>query len=174
MSGRPVRVVGIGQPFAGDDALGPAVVRWVEQRLRDTRSGGPGSEPGALGAGLRVELVPAADPTALPDLLEGAERLIIVDAVLGPATPGTVVCLAPEDLAEGDLRPVSSHGFGVAEALRLARAIGSGDAPVHLVGVVAGNVERYTSGLSPAVAAAVPAAGRAVLGLLGRGGEQRP
>ena len=68
--------------------------------------------------------------------------------------------LAGGALAAG-VRPLSSHGLGVAEALEVARALHGDGAvgEVQIVGVVIERPRAPGSGLSPAVAAAVaPAA----------------
>jgi hydrogenase maturation protease len=136
------RVVGVGAALCGDDSVGLAVVA----RLR--ANGGPRG----------VSLHEVADPSALLNLLETDDAVVIVDAVVGPGPVGEVVQLDPDRLgAEGD-RPASSHGFGVLRALALARAVFGGDAArdLRIVGVrIAPAVARGTPGLSPPVEAAV-------------------
>lgn len=139
-----VRVIGCGNPDAGDDAVGLVAVR--EAR-------------GALAALPAVEVVEAGPAFRVFDLLEGADAAIVVDAVREPTgarTPGELV------RAEGgpgglpvDLRSsLSSHGLGLAEAVGLAAALGQTPLIVFL-GVEAADV---TAGhpLSPPVAAALP------------------
>lgn len=145
------RVVGIGQAAAGDDAVGLAVLERLRRR-----------------AGLNgVELVQAAEPSALIPLLEGAEPVIVVDALLG-GTPGAVLCLTPDELATERVEALSTHGVGVAEAVALARLLSPENvaAHVHVVGVCVARVERWETGLSAPVEAAVAAAEDAVLQLL--------
>ena len=104
----------------------------------------------------------ADEDGALVTLLETPRTVVIVDAVLG-SPPGRVLDLAPSDLAAGDLRPVSTHGLGVAQAIELARAVApAGVAPcIRIVGVTIERPARYVQALSPPVAAAVaPAAAR--------------
>jgi len=103
---RPL-VIGVGNDFAGDDAAGRLVVR----RLR-----------GAEGVDLAECHGAAAD---LVTLMEGRERVLIVDACRSGAAPGTLHRL---DAGAGDLPPwlrsVSSHGIGLAEGVALARVLG--------------------------------------------------
>lgn len=108
-------VVGIGQAFGGDDAVGLAVA----ERLRTQ--------------GIQTVVVP--DGAALVDALAEVERAVIIDAVAGGGPPGTVLHLEGDELAgRAGAVPVSSHGLSVADAVAVARALG-GAAEVHLIGV---------------------------------------
>jgi hydrogenase maturation protease len=151
MSG--ARVIGLGQRTAGDDGVGLAVLEALARR----------------GVPAGVELVQAAEESALVDLVETPLPVVLVDAVLG--TPaGEVVTLAPEELESHRRGPVSTHGLGVPRALALARAVaGARVAPaIHVVGITIARAEPYGPGLSPAVAAAVPRAAERVLALVER------
>lgn len=143
-----VVIIGLGQAAAGDDGVGAAVV----DALRDA----------PLPAG--VELVAARDATELVELLRGAGRAILVDAAIGAGPPGSVRLLSPDGLATLPSHPLSSHGFGVREALELACAVT--DAAGCRISIVAVCIEaprRYERGLSPAVRAAVTRARQLVL-----------
>jgi hydrogenase maturation protease len=144
-------VIALGQSAAGDDGVGLAVLEAL--RARGVPEG--------------VELVRAAEDSALVALLETSAPVVLVDAVLG-SPPGEVVELAPEELAPRGLRPVSTHGLGVAQALALARALAPGRiAPlVRIVAVTIAQPVEYAWELSPAVAAAAPRAVERVLALL--------
>ena len=146
------RVIGLGQPAAGDDGVGLAVLQSLRQR-------GPLPD---------VELLEVADDLALVPLLETESTVVLVDAVAGD-TPGNVVVLTPEELACRDRGATSTHGIGVAQAIALARVLADGvaRAPVRIVAVTIRTPTGYGYGLSPAVAAAVPVAARRVLALLG-------
>jgi hydrogenase maturation protease len=141
------RVVCCGQACAGDDAVGFAVFdALAEQAL-------PGS----------AELHRALDAAALLPLLDGASRLVIVDAALG-LEPGAVRICSPEDLAELSPSRVSSHGLGVGQAIELGRMLARGVAcsDVRIVAIGIQRPERYELALSPEAASAVPRAVAAV------------
>ncbi len=135
------RIIGIGQSAAGDDGVGIEIVR----RLRQV----------ALPAG--VELIEAVDPSALPELLDQVDRVILTDAVVGGDEPGRVLRLAPEALARDGLTPLSSHGMSVPAAIELARTLSPATVcpDIVIVGVCIAPPEPYRDRLSPAVAAAV-------------------
>lgn len=151
-----VRVIGFGNPDAGDDAAGILAL----SRVREALEAVPG-----------VEVVPRAAPLAAVHLLEGADAVVVVDAVRAPGggTPvGTIVRVegGPDGLPAGIRSSLSSHGLGVAEAVALAAAIGP--APrVVVLGVVAAeggaSAAVAARGLSEAVERAIPDLAEAVL-----------
>jgi hydrogenase maturation protease len=100
-----VLIIGCGNPDRGDDAAGLLVAR----RLREL--GIPASEH-------------TGEALALLELWQGAEEVLLIDAVVSGAAPGTVTVWdlndAPRSAGVG---PGSTHGFGIAEALTLARAL---------------------------------------------------
>lgn len=113
-----LRIIGIGSPF-GDDRLGWVAVEMLQRSTVLTECGAGNisfavlDRPGAL----------------LLTKWQDTERVIVVDAVRSGAPPGTRHRLEPGAWAAGE--SVSSHGFGLAAALELARALG--DLPPHLV-----------------------------------------
>jgi hydrogenase maturation protease len=148
------RVIAVGEAAAGDDGVGPAVLA----RLRDE-----GLPDG-------VETLLARDPMDLVGAIDGAARVVVVDALVG-IPPGEVREMAPEEVAAGGPAAVSTHGMGVREAIELARAVR--DAPLPPIRIVAVGIERPAAlgmGLSPAVAAAVARAAARVRALVGGGG----
>lgn len=105
-----VVVVGCGNELVRGDDLGLRVVR----RLAGRRL--------ALPPGIAVKVVEAGTPGLdLLYLLEGADKAVIVDAVLGGGPPGRVYRLTPEDLLPAGPGLWSLHDLGVAEALELGR-----------------------------------------------------
>ena len=152
MNALAARVIGIGRDVAGDDGVGPAVLRAL----------------GTLEVPPGVELHVASDPTGIIPLLETRGLVILVDAILG-AEPGCVLDLDPEELEQQGVAPVSTHGVGVMQALALARALSPGtlSPAIRIVGIgIAPPQADFRLTLSPPVAAAVPLAAQAVLQLL--------
>lgn len=144
-----VRIVGCGNPGAGDDAAGLLAVDRARALVPPD-----------------VEVVTA--PTALHvlDLLDGAETVLLVDAMRttgGGRHPGAVVRAesGPDGFPVALRSSLSSHGLGLAEAVGLAAALGPVPRVVFL-GVEVGDV-RAGRGLSPAVDAALPALVEAIV-----------
>jgi hydrogenase maturation protease len=72
---------------------------------------------------LRVDIRACDRPVAaLVPMLAGVQHAVIVDVALSPGSrAGSVRWLSEREIEAG--RVVSSHGFGLAEALALARAL---------------------------------------------------
>jgi hydrogenase maturation protease len=121
-------VIGLGNPYRGDDGVGPAVARAV--------------------ADLALESVTviehSGEGAGLVEIWMGMDTVILVDAVSSGGTPGTVHRFD----ARATPIPVglfhhSSHAFGVAEAVELARVLGRLPPRLLVYGVVG---ERFASG----------------------------
>jgi hydrogenase maturation protease len=139
-----VRVIGCGNVDVGDDAAGLVAVARAREALRTIEG---------------VQVAESVSPLDVIHLLEGADAVIVVDAIRTPGggrEPGTVVRVeAGPDGLPGDLgSSLSSHGVGIAEAVGLAAAIGA-EPVVVVLGVEA---ERASPGapLSEVVAEALP------------------
>jgi hydrogenase maturation protease len=136
------RVLGIGSPF-GDDRVGWAVI----DALRGS---------GALTRARASATCYDRPGLRLVEALTGAEHAILVDAMRSGAPPGSIRRLAAEDLtvASGLL---SAHGFGVAEAVALARALGALPRRLTVIGIEIADPQPGAD-LSAPVRAAVAAA----------------
>ena len=131
-------VIGLGKPDRGDDAVG----RLVAVRLRDR-------VPDAV-----TVVEQDGEATRLVDRLGGTASAILVDATISGAVVGTVHRF---DVAHDPLPPgksgTSTHGLGLAEAIELARVLGSLP-PRCIVYAVEVRSFELGSALSPEVAAA--------------------
>jgi hydrogenase maturation protease len=139
-----VRVIGCGNPDAGDDAVGLLAVREAREALEAI----PGVEVVEAGTGLHVL-----------DLLDDVDAVLVVDAVRSPSRsrpPGEIVRLeaGPDGLPTDVGSSLSSHGFGLGEALGLAATIGRAPRVVFL-GAEAAEVQAGQP-LSAAVSASLP------------------
>jgi hydrogenase maturation protease len=154
----PTLVLGIGNEWAADDGVGPAVVRRVQQEWH-TRGRNATREVGFV--------VMARPDLSLLDHLADARRLIIVDAVVGGAAPGTLhrQVWRPGATESRGVERASSHGFGVEELLQMAAALGKLPPLVELWGIEIASTEPG-SGLTPAVARATEQTARELLALL--------
>jgi hydrogenase maturation protease len=66
----------------------------------------------------------SGDGAALMEVLRGAETVIIIDAVMSGAAPGTIHRFeASAQPLPKDAFRCSTHAFGVAEAIELSRAL---------------------------------------------------
>ncbi len=133
-----VVVVGIGNDHRRDDGVGPAVATALATHPLP---------------GVRV-LTCAAEPTAILDAWDGAALAVVIDAVAGPDTvPGRVRRCTAADLAGAG--GISSHDLSLAQTYELGRVLGRAPGCLVVVAIDAADTGHGT-GLSPAVAAAVP------------------
>lgn len=141
-------VIGCGNEFASDDAIGLQVIRSLKEcKLPDG-----------------VELIEAGTPGLnLLDLWDRADRVIIVDAVKSGAAPGMVHNFDASLLPPRDVMPVSSHGVNIIDAVELGRLMGRLPTQLTIIGVEILSEEPFHVGLTPEVEAAVPRARDRVL-----------
>ena len=105
---RPILIVGIGNEYRGDDGVGLVAARELQAKklphILVTECSGDGAE--------------------LMEMWKSAATVILVDAVSSGAKPGTIYRLdALTQPIPASFSFPSTHAFGVAEALRLARAL---------------------------------------------------
>lgn len=129
-------VIGCGNRGRGDDAAGLAVA-----------------------AGLRAAGIDAiehgGDGAALLDLWQTASDVILVDAVRGAGEAGTIQVWRLDNVPlDRQYFATSTHHFGVAEAILLARALHRLPKTLQIYGITAGTVSPG-AGMTPEVAAAV-------------------
>jgi hydrogenase maturation protease len=133
-------LIGIGNEFRGDDGLGPLVAREVKRR----------SLPGV------AVVEESGEGTSLMQAWEGSHRVIVVDAVSSGQIPGT---LHQFDVATLPLPRrffhSSSHTFGLAEAIELARELHTLPGSMLVYGIE-GEVFEAGVGLSQRVVKSVP------------------
>lgn len=145
-AGRVV-VIGVGNAYGGDDAVGPIVARRLKERM-----------PGNVTA-----IEHNGDGAALMELWRGAPAVIVIDAASSGAAPGAVhrfeAHAAP--LPAKTLRH-SSHAFGVPEAIELSRALNQLP-PRLIVFAIEGRNFAAGAGLSPEVENSIPIVMRLLL-----------
>ena len=113
----PHLVVGVGNDFRGDDAAGLFTVRSLRRSLHEATRG-------AELPGVDI-LEQSGEGAALIEAWRGYETVILVDAARSGAAPGTVHRI---EVGAGPLPALlagrlSSHAFGVARAVEMARAL---------------------------------------------------
>ena len=139
-------VAGIGNIFMGDDGFGVEVVRRLSERPAR-------GDVSIVDFGIRgVDLTYA--------LLDGYERVILVDAAARGGAPGTLYVIEPDFSSLDKPSPIGleAHGVVPARALSMAQAMGGRFPFVRVVGCEPAQVpaeDDIEVGLSPPVAAAV-------------------
>jgi hydrogenase maturation protease len=132
-----MRVIGVGNILLCDEGIGVHVVRELSSR---------GEPPG-------MEFVDGGVAGAtLLTLVEGEERIVLVDAVDAPFPPGTVVRMTPDELAGSGAPSWSLHDLNLAGTLGMMRLRGTLPEMI-LLGVVPSDIETYSLELSEPLAA---------------------
>jgi hydrogenase maturation protease len=152
-----ILIVGIGNEFMGDDALGPATIA----RFASDYDFTPAVELKDLGLG----------GIRLLDYLSGRDAVLIIDVLdIAGRAPGEVIRFSKAELVSGPPGArLSPHELSLKETLLLADKLGAGAAGVVLFGIV-GKTFDMGSGLSDELRAALPALDAAVAAELGRFG----
>jgi hydrogenase maturation protease len=160
-------VVGYGNPLCGDDGVGPAVAEALaaDPRLTGVGEAAAGRSPAGTGgpAGPAAVEVRAAHQLT-PELALDASRvalLVLVDADADAGLAPGAVRVRRLDPADGG-GDVMTHHVDPAGILGLAAGLWGHAPDCVIVSIGAASFE-LGEGLSPAVAAAVPAAVDAVL-----------
>jgi hydrogenase maturation protease len=139
LPGARLLVVGIGNPDRGDDGIGPLVVRQLAGQVsRDV-----------------AVVERTGDALALIDDWQDRDAVILVDAAAPGSVPGSIhrVDLLTDELPT-DVSLSSTHAFGVADAVGLARTLGL--LPNRLIAyAIEGADFDPGASLSPSVAAAL-------------------
>lgn len=136
---RQVLVLCLGNPDRGDDGVGAAVAARLDGHLPD---------------GMQLTVC-SGDMLALIEEWKEFDALICVDAAAEMGGPGTIhrIDLGEQDLPRG-MAFVSSHAFGLAEAVALARTLGLAP-PDIVVYAVEGAQFEAGAAISPHVAGAI-------------------
>ena len=132
-------VLGVGNLDRGDDAVGILIARRLRALLPP-----------------EVEVREASGEGAgLLDTWQGAEEVWLVDAVRPSGLPGRIYRLdVTTTPLPSDFFHYSTHAFGVAEAVELARVLGDLPRALFVYGIEAQSV-RPGANLTPAVEAAL-------------------
>ncbi len=137
-------VVGIGSTILGDDGVGVHAARRL--RERDLPEGVDVEEAGIAGLGLL-------------DLALGYDRLIVIDAILTGAAPGTIHVLEGNDVARAaHLGP--AHEADLPGSLDIGRKLLGAAMPreVLVVAIEAADVTTFSESMNDDVEAAIPRA----------------
>ncbi len=136
----PVLVIGIGNQFRCDDAVGLLVAR----------------ELASLNIPNVTVIEHSGEGASLLETWNGFQTIIIVDAVVSGAQLGTIHTLdAHQQNIPSEFFHYSSHAFGLAEAVELARTLGKLPAHLKIFGVEGTNFD-FGESLSLQVQKAIP------------------
>ncbi|MBS7250348.1 MAG: hydrogenase maturation protease [Candidatus Freyarchaeota archaeon] len=149
--GKRILIIGVGNLLLGDEGVG---VHVVEDLMEMSLPSGVEVVDGGTGG------------ISILNLMEGADKVIIVDAVLGGGAPGEIYVMGMGRLMDGRIKFFSLHELDLLSALRIGKELGKLPPELVLVGVEPKNYEEFSTELSPEVRAAVPKVIKVILELL--------
>ncbi len=106
-----------------------------------------------------IDIHPCRTPAQLPELLRDCDSAIVLDTVITGQSAGQVIALDMHELGTRSCSRHSSHGFGISEALELARALDQLPAAVKILGISVVDATQDATEVSPI---ALPAVQQAV------------
>jgi hydrogenase maturation protease len=140
MSKANILVLGVGNILLGDEGAGVRVVELLEKRYSFSD---------------QVEFVDGGTAgLELLSCLDDKEHLIIIDAIIGEETPGTVKKMVLEDPPAFFQNRISPHQLGLSEVLSCAAMTDNLPGHISLYGIIPVTLETGLE-LSKEVAAAV-------------------
>jgi hydrogenase maturation protease len=117
----PILILGLGNPLLGDEGIG---VRVIEELHHYELPDGVAVVEGGTGG------------LSLMSLMEGRQKVIVVDAADMGRPPGSVVRFTPEEVRlKTGVGLLSLHQVGLGEALALADALGVSPNELVIIGV---------------------------------------
>nr|MDO8081810.1 hydrogenase maturation protease [Candidatus Freyarchaeota archaeon] len=144
-------IIGVGNLLLGDEGVGIHVVE--ELNKRDLPA--------------NVEVVDGGTGgVTLLNLMEGADKVIIVDAILGGCKPGEIYVLDVDRLMKGVVKFFSLHEMDLLSALRIGKELGKLPLELVVVGVEPKNYKEHSMDLSPEIKAVVPKVIDVIFGLV--------
>ncbi len=136
---RELRVLGIGSPF-GDDQLGWEVVKLLQKCIDLNQF-----------ASNQLQLICCDRPGMyLLELMRDANAVFLIDAIKTGAACGTVHRFKNQEI-EAISNPLSSHTLGVAEAMKMGRALDELPPNVILYGIEIDDIHHQSSLSEPLI-----------------------
>jgi len=120
-------VLGTGNELFKDEGVGVHVARILQTKL-----------PTSIND---VEVIDSGTSPDIWSLIDGADKLIIVDAVRGGCEPGTIYRFTPQQIVAETGIITSVHQMGILENLSLIELVGSKPGETIIIGVEPSELE---------------------------------
>jgi len=114
-------VLGTGNELFKDEGVGVHVARILQTKLPPSSSD--------------VEVIDGGTSPDIWSLIDGADKLIIIDAVRGGCEPGTIYRFTPQQIVADRGLITSVHQMGILENLSLIELVGSKPGETIIIGV---------------------------------------
>jgi len=120
-------VLGTGNELLRDEGVGVHTIRILQAELPPSRTD--------------IEIIDGGTSPDICHLIQGADKLVIVDAVKGGCEPGTIYRFNPDQtLAETGVA-TSVHQIGILENLRMMEFLGGKPKETVIIGIEPAEVE---------------------------------
>ena len=121
-----ILIIGVGNLYRGDDAVGILIARQLEKMKLDR---------------VCVQEL-SGEGTSIMEAWKGYDRVIIADAVSSGASPGDIQRLdVSNESIPANYFSCSSHNFGVAEGIEMARTLDQLPKSIELFGIEGKNFQ---------------------------------
>ena len=147
-------ILGVGNLLMKDEGIGVHVVQACE-RLRLPEN---------------VEAIDGGTSIELASLVEGFERLVVVDAALAGGEPGQIYRFTLDEIEPGRSPLLSGHDFGIPQTLRACALAGNAPERIIIVGVEPKQID-WGLELSPELERKMPEIIERALGEIEPGGN---
>ncbi|HOD15355.1 MAG TPA: hydrogenase maturation protease [Spirochaetota bacterium] len=145
---RKVLILGIGNTLRSDDGLGVYIVRHIEESGIALPEGVEVLDGGTAGFDLL-------------GLIDGYDKIVIVDALKVDDRPGSIYRFTPEHAVERRAQ-FSLHEVGIMEVIKTLRIMDF-NPEIEFVGIVPDNINDIDTNISSAVKDSIPRAVEVIL-----------
>ena len=118
---KKVAVVGVGNILLSDEGIGVHVAHKLQEIKQDGE--------------LPVEIIDGGTSPAFFWLVEGFDRLILIDAVRGGGDPGTVYRFQLENIVPEEKQIISAHDLDLMYNLKMMELTGTRPVEVVIIGI---------------------------------------
>jgi len=120
-------VLGVGNELFRDEGVGVHAARILQTKIS------------AIGS--NIDVIDGGTSPDIWHLIDGAEKLIIVDAVRGGCEPGTLYRFTPQQIVAEKAVTTSLHQMGILENLSLMEFVGNKPEEIVIIGVEPAELE---------------------------------
>jgi hydrogenase maturation protease len=140
---KKVLILGIGNILQSDDGLGVHIVNHINESGLNLPENVEAIDGGTAG----FDLI---------SLMQGRDKIIIVDALKTADEPGSVYRFTPDRVVSSQNR-MSLHEVGILDVIRVMRLLGE-NPKIEIVGVVPEDITTFDISISNAVRESIPKA----------------
>ena len=120
-------VLGAGNELLRDEGVGVHAIRILQEELPPSRAD--------------IEVIDGGTSPDICHLVQGADKLVIIDAVKGGCEPGTIYRFTPDQIAAETGVTTSVHQMGILENLKMMELVGNKPKEAVIIGIEPFDVE---------------------------------